>query len=187
MGWKIRNVDDAYDAGVSVVKAEGLACASWATLGPNLKLFCINKSQQNSHTGSLSGQPCDASASLTTNHRAWYNWTGTGSVGVGPWSITLGSFGEKNVTSNAAPMTWHDQSCDPPGGSGGDWGGSGLGGGGDPSSPLSTGQIIWQPLYMPSDPYVMCERMEVHFRYPDGSVSASWYFWQCSDGTQWAE
>lgn len=95
-----------------MTKTGGTGCETWLTLGPKIKLFCTNKHQNNTHTGTFGGQPCTARASLTTEHEAAYLWTAGVSIGVGPASITPGAFGANDQTSNATPQDWHDSGCD---------------------------------------------------------------------------
>ena len=55
----------------------------------------------------------------------------------------------------------------------------------DPEEPTPTGEYDWPWPYEVSAPTVTCEKMEYHYLYDDGSVSDSWYAWQCDDGTQY--
>lgn len=58
-------------------------------------------------------------------------------------------------------------------------------GAGDPPPPTPTGEYVWPVPYEGSAPTTTCEKMEYHYLYSDGSVSDSWYAWQCDDGTSY--
>jgi hypothetical protein len=109
--WKIADTETGDEQGVQLAKSDGNGCASWATLGMSLRLFCTNKRQENTATGTYSGQPCSARASLTTDHHAEYSWLGGLSVGTGNFSITPGTFGENDKFSSPTPQTWTDSGC----------------------------------------------------------------------------
>jgi hypothetical protein len=191
LGWKIRDTDTGGEQGVAVAKSGGTGCFTWATLGPNLKLFCTNKNQNNSLTATFSGQPRTVSGSLTTYHQAAYSWTAGVSIGAGSFSITPGTFGENSKTSNATARDWHDSSCDPycPSSSVDPIDGSGgctpaPGARGGAFQELPTDEEEWN--YDSADisgPVVMCEKIMYFYRYSDGTTSEPWYRWQCDDGS----
>lgn len=121
MAWHLKNIDTGNDFGVSVARSGGDECVRFATLGPNLNLFCIDRRQANTVSAvvPMPDQPCDARAQITTDHSAAYLWTAGISIGWGAVSITPGQLGENTKTSFGTPTDWHDSSCDvPPDGGG---------------------------------------------------------------------
>jgi hypothetical protein len=135
-------------------------------------------------TSGLGNTNCGISVTARASHRAWKGQPFGISVGAGvrgisasvdyqarPWGYQLAP--PKMFTDRGwdCPTPWNPDANPHPAP-------------GEPVDQTPWAETFEYTTYLPEPSNsVTCELMEAHYRYGDGSVSDSWYYWQCDNNT----